>query len=121
MYSAEEVRDVGVTRLQVKGVGHRHVAHVGHAALLMRIHSGDMMDTAHEAGHVADLARTMALSGSVFHAAIEWHTNECNIQSVRVAHQWGAHEGRNPGVTQCRHGVLSRLTCHAIHSLSGPM
>jgi hypothetical protein len=101
-----------VAPFQVKGAGDWNIAHVGDPADLVWVDPGDVMDSAYQTRHIADLARPVTLSGPVFYPAIERHTDQCDIQLARIADQRRAHKGRDPRVARRGHGRVVEIVFH---------
>jgi hypothetical protein len=80
LHLSVELSDTRVTLFDMEGIGDRHITDIRDSTKIIRIDPGHMMDLSHEAGHVADFARAMAGPRSSLHPAVEWDTNECNIQ-----------------------------------------
>ena len=86
----------------------RRVAEIGDARQLVGRDAADMMHLAHEARHVADLARPVARAGAVGGAAVPRHADQRDVEARRIGHVRQAHEGRD--VAEARHdGAVNRL------------
>lgn len=97
---------------------HRRVAHVRASGKPVRRDPADVMRTAHEARHVADLARPVAGAGAVGRAAIPRHADERYVELRGIADAGQAHERRDRA--KARHERrIDRLRelggcCHAL-------
>ncbi|MPL91092.1 hypothetical protein SDC9_37155 [bioreactor metagenome] len=83
----------------------RQIADIGDIGDLERRHARGVMRAAHQARHVAHLARPVAGAGAVRRAAIPRNPDQRDIEPFGRGHGGQAHEGRKPGKARHFGGV----------------
>jgi len=120
VHARVERLDLREARLELEGLAHPGITGVGDSERVEGGNAACLIDLAHEARLVADLARPVARTGAVRHPAIEGDADETDIDAFERFGIGRAHEGRQTRVTRAdlRVGTFGVLVVHGeFHSL----